>query len=816
MDAYEYTAAKLNRGDEKIIERMGLGDTEQAQSLTSDYLSVYSRLFDECKERLKSDTNFKGAIRSIQLLESDTLAALSINAAISSLGVDNCTLTTTLRYLGQAAFYECYGQALSMFDAQEADKLVNSTKRSNSSLKYRRRGIRGLAKHIGFKFEEWSDSERLSAGRRLLEVLIAGPLFTLAFMDYQPYLVLTEEADSQLRDIIDAITIKRLRGVPQTGDIVMWESSTLHINKMPYPILRSYQRPVQNHVDRAIKAGRMTQPLQALNHIQSVKWRINEEVLRVVEASYERGLIISGMPSKEDIDLPPLTKPWEDMSDQERYAWRRKAKKVKLANISLGGERIVFHADMSMADDLIGSEFWLPSNWDYRGRVYQIPHFNFQRQDHIRALFQFAEGQKVNPDGLYWLKVHLANCGDFDKLSKKPFDERVWWVDDNLERILLLASSPFDYLWWTEADKPFLFVAACFALRDALSGKEVHIPCSHDGSCSGLQHLAAVSRCEKTGTLVNLVFNKTGPLDIYQTIADRVKQKAESDLTSSETLTFTNEKTGEQRVVAISDLARLLLENGITRKLCKRNTMTFSYSSKRSGMQDQILEDTMRPLSLQVLSGELDKHPYGDDGGYAAARYLSGLTYSSIVETVDKPAEVMRFLQSIARVMAHEGKPVTWTTPIGFPVMLRVPNMEATRVKLFLHDRGIKTRYDPRSLTETQGINKTKAASAVAPSVVHSWDATHLMMVVLAAKQEHINSIALVHDSFGCLPNEVPRFRKIIKQTFVELYDKHDMLHDIWQENNSNLVTHSYKMPAIPKKGKLDIQDVLKAEYSFA
>lgn len=816
MDAAEYTAQKLNHKDSKIIARAGYGDLEQSLELTADYMPTYRDLFVNWKEEVKSDRNFRGNIRYLQSLDAETLAVLSINAAISSLGVDSPSLTSTLRYIGQAAFYECYGHALRSFDTEQAEALIGRAKRSNSSLKHRRRGIRGLAKHIGFNFEDWNDAEKLTAGRRLLEVLLAGPMFELSHLDDQPYLVLTNEANSQLRDIIDAITIKRVKGVPQAGELVFWESSVLHIDNMPYSLIRSYQKPVRNHVDRALKAGKMALPLQALNHIQSVKWRINEEILDVVEKAYELGLSIDGMPSKADLPAPPMVKPWEAMSDNERYAWRRKAKKVKIANISLDGERIVLNSDLSMAHHLKGRPFWTPMNFDYRGRVYGIPHFNFQRQDHIRALFMFDEGQVLNAEGLYWLKVHLANCGDFEKVSKKTFDERVWWVDDNIERILTLSLSPFDYTWWTEADKPFLFLAACMALRDTMNGKTVHIPCSHDGSCSGLQHLGAASRCEKTSKLVNLVFNKNGPQDIYQTVADLVKAKATDDLSSNETLTFKNEKAGTERIVRVADLARLLLDNGITRKLCKRNTMTFSYSSKRSGMQDQILEDTMRPLALQVLSGELESHPYGEDGGYAAARYLSGLTYSSIVETVEKPAEVMRFLQTIARVMAHEGKPVTWTTPIGFPVMLRLPNVDIQQINLFLHDKGVSLRYTPVSITETSGINKSKAASAIAPSVVHSWDATHLMMVVLAAKEENINNIALVHDSFGCLPNDVSKFREIIKRTFVELYETHDVLQDIWQENNAHLETHNYRMPTIPKRGKLDVQEVLKAEYSFA
>lgn len=816
MDAYDFTAQKLNDKDDKIINRLGLGDTEQARELTSDYLADYSNLFCNWKNKVKSDSNFKGNIRFLQKLSPNTLAALSINAALSSLGTDKANLTTTLRYLGLAAFYQCYGQALDDFDKSQSDTLVAKTKRANSRLDYRRRGLRGLVKHTKFTFEDWSDAEKLMAGRRLLEVLLEGPMFILDYIDEQPYLKLTEAANSNLRDIIEQITIKRLKGLPQIGDLVFWESSVLHIDNMPYTIVRTYQKPVRHHVDIAIKSGKVTLPLEALNQIQSVKWRINEDILSVLEHVYNSDISIEGLPSKSDIPMPTLVKHWEDMSDNEKYAYRRKAKKIKIANISLEGERIVLGYDLEMAHYLRGKSFWIPNNFDYRGRVYGIPHFNFQRQDHIRALFMFDEGQVLNFEGIYWLKVHLANCGDFDKVSKTTFDERVWWVDDNLERILTLAAAPIEQTWWTEADKPFLFLAACMALRDALDGKAVHIPCSHDGSCSGLQHLAGASRCEQTGKLVNLVFNKKGPQDIYQTVADLVKQKAESDLSSTETITFKNQKTGIERNVSIADLAQLLLENGITRKLCKRNTMTFSYSSKRSGMQDQILEDTMRPLSLLVLSGELDKHPYGEDGGYAVARYLSGLTYSAIVETVERPAEVMRYLQQIARVMAHESKPITWTTPLGFPVMLRVANNNLRRVDLFLHDNGIKVRYTPVSLVEAGGINKSKQASAVAPSVVHSWDATHLMMVTLRAKKEGINSIALVHDSFGCLPNEVSKFRTIIKETFVDLYENNDVLKDIWQENANHLDTQAYRMPPIPKRGKLDIQEVLNAEYSFA
>jgi DNA-directed RNA polymerase len=90
--------------------------------------------------------------------------------------------------------------------------------------------------------------------------------------------------------------------------------------------------------------------------------------------------------------------------------------------------------DMTLAEEFVTHDrFWTPCNLDWRGRVYPMPHFNFQREDRVRALFQFADGEPIGERGLYWLKVHLANCGDFEKISKKPYEERVEWVDANMD-----------------------------------------------------------------------------------------------------------------------------------------------------------------------------------------------------------------------------------------------------------------------------------------------------------------------------------------------------------------------------------------------
>ncbi len=77
--------------------------------------------------------------------------------------------------------------------------------------------------------------------------------------------------------------------------------------------------------------------------------------------------------------------------------------------------------------------FYFPHNLDFRGRVYPIaPHLNHMGHDICRGLLLFSKAEPIGPDGLYWLKIHLANQMGQDKLS---FQDRVAYVDQNISWI---------------------------------------------------------------------------------------------------------------------------------------------------------------------------------------------------------------------------------------------------------------------------------------------------------------------------------------------------------------------------------------------
>jgi DNA-directed RNA polymerase len=265
--------------------------------------------------------------------------------------------------------------------------------------------------------------------------------------------------------------------------------------------------------------------------------------------------------------------------------------------------------------------------------------------------------------------------------------------------------------------------------------------------------------------------------------------------------------------------------------------MTYAYSSAQFGFRNQIMEDTIRPMDTEVLTGHRDVNPFAIekedgsmDGGFKVANYLAGKIYRAVTRTVSKAEEGMAFFKQVAGVLAHEGQPLVWQNPLGLPVMHKYPIWEMKRVELFLVDKeigvsdcgdatltGLKRIRANIRLKPSQRIDKAKARSAVAPNVIHSMDAAHLLLTVLAAKAEGYGHFALIHDSFGTHAGRLPRFSQIIREAFVEMYESYDPFEEVLEGAKAVLSdTGVAKLPNLPKRGDFDLTEVLKADYAFA
>lgn len=518
----------------------------------------------------------------------------------------------------------------------------------------------------------------------------------------------------------------------------------------------------------------------AVNAVQSTPWRINTRLYEIVRSIWDGGGLLGGLPERN-----PQPVPVRPVTDDEEVIgrWKREAMNIYDANNKQVAQRISMSQRLWIAEKFKDEEeIFFPHALDFRGRVYPIPVGgpNPQGDDLSKALLEFARGEPITDQGAQWLAIHLANQFGQDKL---PFEERVDWVFANEAMILDSARDPLDgERFWATADNPFLALAACFEwLGYFENGGDwiTYLPIHLDGSNSGLQHFSALLRDPVGGAAVNLV-PQDRPADIYSDVARLAQAKVDA--------------SDDENV-------RLWLDGKVTRKVAKRPTMTFTYSATRYGMLDQIYQ-TLREIDRD------GQHIDGDN--YAASFAMSHVLWDSIRETVIAASAAMDWLRQAARVMTKAGKPIWWTTPAGLPVLQDYPNTRRDMIRVYHQNKEMRLIVH----ADDKGIDGRRQANAIAPNVIHSFDAAHLMDVANRCHAQAID-LAVVHDSFGCLASRAYEMRGILRDSFADQYSV-DRLAELRDELLAQLPEEFHgQLPPLPPFGDLDIEAIRRSEYLF-
>ena len=266
----------------------------------------------------------------------------------------------------------------------------------------------------------------------------------------------------------------------------------------------------KREVSTAFKRGGMKQHVRAVNALRDVPWRINERVLEQVKLHAERIVIddlTKALTKKHERILERKIK-WAEEHDQPAdWIAREKDRLARAAekeiSTSIKGRRTTVRGDIQTADRYRGAPFYLPMNCNSRGRISPIPHFNFQREDHVRALFLFDRGLPIETE--YAEECLVGSVADLYGVAGKSDIDRELWFYQNTDLIKRVALGLTDE--WQKAEKPFAFLAACIELK-AFSehglGFVTHLPVSFDATCSGLQHICAIMRDDVNAPLVNL------------------------------------------------------------------------------------------------------------------------------------------------------------------------------------------------------------------------------------------------------------------------------------------------------------------------
>ena len=802
---------------------LGTVDTKLVKGALPLVVSAMAKELEEANS-YKSKPFWFHALSNI---EHNTAAYIGLNYAF--IGVGQCTdITNICVNIGKQICIELWSQDFANKDPKLFKRLFEMAKRNHNSPRHRLKAMSAVASREGHAIERWTPEQFVNVGQAVLNcVMVGSELFEVYDRPKKKFFVKNLGLSETGRRLVDDLTdqIKWMSPIfkPMLTEPKPWtsfHSGCYHDTKLAslVPMVRRVSPKQKEMIEAAFKSGSMDRITRALNAIQSTPFAINKPVLEQVKLAWERGDVVSKFPRKSKLRVPGKTKNWDELDSKQRKHVKKTKEKIILRNRALDADLVNMTTDLNIADDLAKHDrFYLPHNLDFRGRIYPIPTFNHQRADHIRALFQFARGRRLGPTGAYWLCINLANNGDFNKISKKSLDDRISWVNANQRTLYLIGKKPgLTRHIWQEADKPFSFLAACIDFAGYVENGEdhiSHIPPALDGANSGVQHYSAALRDEKGGATVNLV-PQDQPADVYQIVADRVNEAINTDT---------------------SDEAELWKQYGVSRKIVKRNVMTFAYSSEKYGFRQQQMEDLMKPLEDDVLEGLLTDHPFGDDNGSKAATFIAGKVWDAVNDVVTKAAEGMRFIQKCAQLCAHEAKPLIWTSPIGLPVVHAYEQYNINRVRIFLYDKTIQpSEATQKSKVTDDGsvyncimvnlrttpkgtLDKMKQRNAAAPNFIHSLDASHLMFTVLAGLDEGIEDFMLIHDSFATHATDTERFSYLIREQFVAMYEHFDVVQHLYTNTYAQLDDKSRMLLVdVPAKGKLDLYDVLRSDYAFA
>jgi hypothetical protein len=467
-------------------------------------------------------------------------------------------------------------------------------------------------------------------------------------------------------------------------------------------------------------------------------------------------------------DVPLVIDEWT-LNLVERYALKvTNPPDIKNARNRLG-------RDVESARSLLGGPIWLTYSCDWRGRVYANEDLNYQREDHIRSLFRFAEGAPLGPDGIKWLEVHAANC--YGEAAKETWEGHTEWIA-NIQAVIedVAAYPDKTFNIWSKADNPFAFLAACRELLEAYADPDnfvTTLPIPFDHTCSGIQHLALMGRDEKAGALVNLV-DADNPQRIYSEVASLLKVTIEGDHT-------------DMAAWWRGALAKMS-DKQIT-KLVKRPVMTFPYGVTEGGMAQQVRQE-YRELQFDGK----EKHPK------SSMNFLAKKIIGVVSELLPGPVAIMDYLSRLDRHYASQDKLLEWDNPSDFHVTNRY---NKTKVDTVYLPGGTEFRVANGDRPE---LEREKSARAAAPNFVHSHDAAHLILTVLGCVEVGITNIVTVHDSFAVLAPQAALFHAIDRRELAQMYWDRDVLDELHKSCRSNSI-------APPPKGALDLKNIEKARW---
>jgi DNA-directed RNA polymerase len=527
----------------------------------------------------------------------------------------------------------------------------------------------------------------------------------------------------------------------------------------------------------------------ALNALQGTAFRVNRKVLEVAGTFTRNAEELQGR-----MVLGRYIETRHDLSDRVQ-----RSKTIRSA------------LTLSAMGELENEEaFYFPWNLDWRGRFYPATSLiSPQGADLCKGCLEFADGTPLGRHGGRALAIHLCNLAGAEKAVVEAGetyeyqtltpDERAAWAYAHTAEIMAIAADPLANRAWhlaggfglrkikrgrvvpVSVDKPWQFLAACFewaAYQEEGDGFRSRLAGALDGSCSGVQMLAGMTRDKSAGAMVNLVPAPRGD-DYYGRMARALSQRLYSCV-----------DTADSR-----EVEHLLYwaEQTLDRDLLKAPSMTKVYSAGAYTFGEQVQAKTGAPE--------------------AECMWLANRINECFADVAPGMLLAMGYLQAVSDVLTEEGIPLYWTTPAGLRVEQGRHTQKTVRIETRLNVTSPRKQRDFRIDGDT--LSKKGQRAGVAPNFVHGVDASHMAMTVNDLHARGVRNFWMIHDSFGAPFAQFGEVFDSTREQFVALMSS-DLLQR-WTEDVTAMLSEKGKanLPPLPKYGDLDLNAVRESVYAW-
>jgi len=807
---YELENHMRKSGIDKFIKEVEKAKARGQEGTTMHGIMLMKHSVDKVSEGInefikkaskgQAEQGFKIA-PMIAMLDPQLSAFLTIKTVINSISTVQSFVAIT-RSLGHIIEDEIKFEVWKDKDSKMFKILQEKMTKHTASRHYRRYGlIKRCKKYIEVEdARPFSTQEYHLIGSKLLDILVKTTgLVEVRTMTHgrkkkNILVCATKETIEWIEKVNNFGQVLAPNYLPMITTPKRWET----IDDGGYYTFKLPMIKTQNkHFLRSLRSHAMPLEYECINSLQETEWCVNTKVLDVMSKMWESHINWKGLPNRNPLDIPPCPAPpgvlKKDMSEEmqrEFLNWKTDASSVYNENARRFSKVLQLVRTIGMAREMDEyDKFHFVYQSDFRGRKYTVSSFlTPQGPEYAKGLLLFAKGEPIDSDEQAdWLAIHGANCFGIDKV---PFEDRIKWVDDHAEQIIASAQDPLSFVWWNEAEDPWLFLAFCFEWNEFLEqgfGYKSRIPVQLDGSNNGLQNFSAMLRDPIGGKATNLLPSDV-PMDIYQDVADLVLKKVEALA-----------EGGERMAIQWRD------SGFINRKLCKRPVMVVPYGGTRHSCRGYVLQ-YMRD---EFNSGAPNPWAQEDFDMFLPSFWLSQILWEAIGEIVIGARECMKWIQDCSSIVAKDDKPLVWTTPTQFVVHQEYFSFKELRITTFIDGTLVK----PRVRDHGSKMDGFRNRNGSAPNFVHSLDASHLTYSIHKCNIYGIKDYSMIHDSYGVHARYVPDMAHALRKAFVEMYEENDVITNFKGDAEESV---GLPMPDSPERGNLDIDSVIGATYFFA